>query len=325
MKKERVFLHTACSEIPRGLLLLIDPSPQRIAGLKPQMFCLTVGTGDTLFGAVLMEPDSERRILAVKGFGIYPAYRHQGHGEALLEEVLTYAKLEQYHSIRVLICSLDTNKLLLYQRLGFRISSIDADYYIKNYNNPDIIQGMQCRDAIELQYTILSEQERNTLAQNFWNSFIEKNREFIGRKYDLITFGNTEALANQLADLVVSGRKRATTSAVLLYEKEHMPLPAVGDLAIVTYGNGTPVCIIQNRKVHSIPFSAFNEDLARLEGEGDQSLDFWIDAHKKIFEQEFNAYGLDFSETSTIVVEEFACLWNGNSFAGEHSGAGNIK
>ena len=54
----------------------------------------------------------------------------------------------------------------------------------------------------------------------FWNAFAATGVADEQRFYESFAFGDSEALANDLADLVLSGVKRATTGAVWSYEAE---------------------------------------------------------------------------------------------------------
>ena len=57
---------------------------------------------------------------------------------------------------------------------------------------------------------------------------------------------------------------------------------------------------------------AFNEvpaDFAAREGEGDKTLDWWRDAHRRYFTRELKAAGLAFSEDMLVVCEEFDMVY----------------
>jgi uncharacterized protein YhfF len=62
---------------------------------------------------------------------------------------------------------------------------------------------------------------------------------------DAFGFGGEPDLADELADLVVAGQKRATTSLAIEFTSLNEPLPSVGTLSIILRGNGVPVAIIE--------------------------------------------------------------------------------
>ena len=88
-------------------------------------------------------------------------------------------------------------------------------------------------------------------------------------------FGDTVELANDLADEVCSGTKRATAGLVAEMKAEGEPIPKVDDHWIVIDGRGQPRAIIQTRGVRITPFPEVDEAFAWDEGEGDRSLGWW--------------------------------------------------
>ena len=59
------------------------------------------------------------------------------------------------------------------------------------------------------------------------------------------SFGDHPALADELLGLVLDGTKTATASLLWYYEEGGETIPAVGDLSIITDGNGTPRALIR--------------------------------------------------------------------------------
>jgi uncharacterized protein YhfF len=121
-------------------------------------------------------------------------------------------------------------------------------------------------------------------------------------------FGDTEIMANALAELVLCGRKRATSSLAWAYEEEGAALPRVGDLSLVTDWAGNPLCIIATQAVVVLPFEAITADFAAREGEGDGSLAAWQQVHAAFFRHESAAAGRTFSSATPIVCESFEVI-----------------
>ncbi len=122
-------------------------------------------------------------------------------------------------------------------------------------------------------------------------------------------FDDHEASANELAELVVRGRKRATAALLWVHEHEHRPLPQPGDLSIVTDFDGTPRCIIETRQVDVVPFDQVSAEFAATEGEGDGSLRFWREAHRRFFGRECQRIGRQPDEQMPVVCERFAVVF----------------
>ena len=120
-------------------------------------------------------------------------------------------------------------------------------------------------------------------------------------------FEMSEGPANDLLDLVLEGKKRATASSLLGYEIEGEPLPQEGALSVITWWDGTPGCVIRTTRVRVIPYREITFDIAKLEGE-DDDLASWQRNHQAFFEAEGKALGYVFSENMPVVFEEFEVI-----------------
>lgn len=112
-------------------------------------------------------------------------------------------------------------------------------------------------------------------------------------------FGDSPELANELAELVVSGKKTASCGSLTAFQQE-AESPAIGSYSIILNGDELPVCVIRTVALRLIRFSEVTEDLARKEGEGDLSLRYWRQAHQAFFERSGN-----FAQDMELVMEEF--------------------
>lgn len=152
---------------------------------------------------------------------------------------------------------------------------------------------MQCQQAIE----------------QYWNTFLLKT----GRTPDTPMFfcgymGPTEAVANELLALILSGNKTATTSSMLSYQTAGEPLPVAGALSIVADWDGNPRCVIETVKVTVLPFSEMTFEICKREGE-DECLRTWQDTHFEIFTAEGKELGYTFAWDSPVVFEDFKVIY----------------
>ena len=111
--------------------------------------------------------------------------------------------------------------------------------------------------------------------------------------------------ADKLAALVLEGKKRATSSARVLYDAEGEALPKAGDYSVILDSAGEAVCIVRNVSVEVIPYRDVTEEMASLEGEGDLSLEYWREVHEDFFKDELSPYGIGFNEGMEVVFEVF--------------------
>ncbi|MGF9725606.1 ASCH domain-containing protein [Bacillus safensis] len=113
---------------------------------------------------------------------------------------------------------------------------------------------------------------------------------------------------DHLLDLVKQGKKTATCSGHLFYEKEQEPLPQPGQYAVILDSQEKPKAIIEITQVDVMPMNEVPESFAQAEGEGDLSYDYWYREHKEFFTEALQSYGLDFKEDMLLVCERFKLI-----------------
>jgi uncharacterized protein YhfF len=91
-------------------------------------------------------------------------------------------------------------------------------------------------------------------------------------------FGDSPALANELLDLVIKGVKTATCST-----EDEPNVSSPGERWIVLDGDGTPRCVIETTEVSFRRYNEVDAAFAYDEGEGDRSLSYWREAHRRYF------------------------------------------
>lgn len=65
-------------------------------------------------------------------------------------DAIEQAKREGYQKIEIGTGNSSIHQLALYQKCGFRITGIDQDFFIRNYEEEIYENGIQCRDMIRL-------------------------------------------------------------------------------------------------------------------------------------------------------------------------------
>lgn len=144
------------------------------------------------------------------------------------------------------------------------------------------------------------------------------------------SFGTTPQEADRLLDLVLSGRKTATASALHEYEQAteqdeaqtgpvaaqgsgdtlvrtsvDVALPEPGLLSIVLDGQGRPRALIRTTHVDVVRLGDVGEEHARREGEG--SLEQWRAAHRRLF-AESAPHGQEVDDDTRVVLERFVVV-----------------
>ena len=118
-------------------------------------------------------------------------------------------------------------------------------------------------------------------------------------------FCDNQKDADELAELVDQGTKKATASSLWTLEKTDTPVRRVGDVFVVTDWAGEAVCVVKITAVTIKPYAEITKDEARREGEGDKSLAYWRWMHEGYFERDLARFGLEFDESMPVVFEDF--------------------
>lgn len=92
-------------------------------------------------------------------------------------------------------------------------------------------------------------------------------------------FGDDKELADRLKNLVLSGKKKATTG---LY-REGERVSKVGEFEAIFGSDKKCFCIIRCTNVEVKPFLEVGYDFVQKEGEGDKDVEEWRKKHRKFF------------------------------------------
>ena len=134
-------------------------------------------------------------------------------------------------------------------------------------------------------------------AQQLWAAYREKS----GVAHDNYTAWAFGGDPDELAELVLTGKKSATCSLKYIYDLTGEPIPALGEYSVILNSRQEAVCIIRTTCLRLIPFCR--------EGEGDLSLDYWQRVHRDFFEKELAPYGERFDEGVELIFEEFELVY----------------
>jgi uncharacterized protein YhfF len=141
----------------------------------------------------------------------------------------------------------------------------------------------------------------------FWDEFLASSprEQPTPTTYQAWSFGRSKEAANDLGKLVRKGIKTATASLVFGYEVAQESLPQAGEYNMILDGDGNPMCIIQTTFVEILPFEEVGSEHARLEGEGDLSLNFWREVHWQFFAEECAGLGYKPDPRMPVCCERF--------------------
>ena len=143
--------------------------------------------------------------------------------------------------------------------------------------------------------------------------------------------GHTRATADALAELVVTGVKRAQATPLRDFAIEPgadtaqvtdptddddndnidsgFDFPQPGDHLVVLDGAGQPRAIVRTTHVEKRLFNQIDEAFAFEAGEGDLSLRWWLTAHRQDFAERAQNEGFEVHEGLALLLEYFELVW----------------
>lgn len=133
------------------LLLLADPSEEKIRSYLPGSRCFVATCGAMVVGACVVQPRGAdtHELMSI---AVHPAHQKSGYGTALLQWVIACYRDSGAHRLEVGTGTFGY-QLAFYQRQGFRVTSIDRDFFVTHYPEPVFENGIQLLDMLRLTLT----------------------------------------------------------------------------------------------------------------------------------------------------------------------------
>jgi GNAT superfamily N-acetyltransferase len=136
------------TDAPMELLLLADPSEDKVRSYLSGSKCFVASCNGAVMGACVVQPrgDGVQELMSI---AVEPAHQKSGYGTALLKWVIDFFHKSGARQLEVGTGTFGY-QLAFYQRQGFRVASIDHDFFVKNYPEPIFENGIQLFDMLRL-------------------------------------------------------------------------------------------------------------------------------------------------------------------------------
>jgi len=133
---------------PIELLLLADPSEEKIHSYLSGSKCFVISSDAVVVGACVVQPRGTDTY-ELMSIAVDPAHQKSGYGTALLKWVIDFYRDFGARQLEVGTGTFGY-QLAFYQRNGFRVTSIDRDFFVQNYPEPIFEDGIQLFDMLRL-------------------------------------------------------------------------------------------------------------------------------------------------------------------------------
>lgn len=145
----------------RPLFELAEDSDAQLAGYLGLGRVLVARRAATTVGHLQLVPTADAGVIELKSMAVLPEHHGTGVGRALVDEAVAYAEQTGYHRMVVSTATADTGNLRFYQRVGFRMESVDADAFTPDTGYPNRIEidGIELRDRVWFARTLAAAED----------------------------------------------------------------------------------------------------------------------------------------------------------------------
>lgn len=140
--------------LPMELLLEADPSEQLVRSYCAKSRVYVAEIGEVAIGVLVLLP-LDKIAVEIKNIAIAESSRGNGCGKALVSYALTEADRLGFHKVTIGTGNSSLEQLALYQKCGFHMVSIDRGFFLRNYTEPIVENGIRCEDMVRLEYEFL--------------------------------------------------------------------------------------------------------------------------------------------------------------------------
>lgn len=134
---------------PMELLLSADPSREKVEAYFKRGECFAAFIGEEISGVYVLLPTRPGTVELVN-VAVALQYQGQGIGKKLVQHAVQTAADAGYRTMEVGTGNSSVNQLALYQKCGFRIVSVDLDFFTRHYPEAIYENGILCRDMLRL-------------------------------------------------------------------------------------------------------------------------------------------------------------------------------
>ncbi|MGG3130739.1 GNAT family N-acetyltransferase [Bacillus pumilus] len=138
--------------LPMDLLLLADPSKEKVLAYVQSGSCYAAFHEEDVIGVYVLSSLSQHTV-EIMNVAVKESWQGKGIGKQLIHHAIAEAKAAGFHRIEIGTGNSSIQQLALYQKCGFRLTSIDRDFFLKHYDEPIYENGIQCMDMVRLSLT----------------------------------------------------------------------------------------------------------------------------------------------------------------------------
>lgn len=136
--------------LPLALLLLAEPDEMKVCAYAQTGTLIIMEQNNALIGVyVLIKTDSEK-VVELINISVAQSHQGQGLGKQLLSHAIEKARQLGYIKMVLGTGNSSIGQLAFYQKMGFRMTEIWQNHFLKNYESAIFENGLRCQDMVRL-------------------------------------------------------------------------------------------------------------------------------------------------------------------------------
>lgn len=137
--------------IPYDLLLLADPDLSNIKKyLADGQLYLAKNEEGTLIGACVIQELDAGESWEILNIAVEEGYHNQGIGQQIIQDIVVQARLQKITQLWVATANSSIGQLAFYQKCGFEMHSIVHNFFLENYPEPIVENGIRAKHQVRL-------------------------------------------------------------------------------------------------------------------------------------------------------------------------------
>lgn len=137
-------------DLPWDLLLDADPSREMIETYINDCELFVIDEDGGIFGVITILQLGPT-VWDIKNVSVDEAHRHKGFGRALIEHAWRWAREQGCITIYIRTANASIDQFALYQKMGFRMTQIDRDYFLTHPYEEIWRDGIRAFDLVKLE------------------------------------------------------------------------------------------------------------------------------------------------------------------------------
>jgi len=131
------------------LLLLADPSREFVEQYLPSSKVYIAKINNRIVGVAVLFKHREG-LFEIKNLAVAPQHQGKGVGYKLLIYVKSLLTESPEAELRICTGNTSEHQIAFYKKVGFKVTSLEKGYFLKNYPDPIYENGARCTDLVVL-------------------------------------------------------------------------------------------------------------------------------------------------------------------------------